>query len=290
MSVRFALVPLLGLTLLASSVNTLARDSDANAILHDKQFFTHWSASGALDTLEKAHEAKNAVNEQTRRIDKALAEETKQCYDKFFVNSCIEDARRASYERQREIRQINNEAERIIRADKTRQIQERRAAAAAEEKTPPMKPNPNAAKPQDAQRTPSSSPSPKSVREPSKPVSVAPKQVREPSKPIDIKPKSVKAPSQASVSENKAIERTEKERQNVALKKSEEAKNQEEYAEKQNELKERLANAKKVAEEKKAKRLAQKEDFEKSSRERQEAQERLKASQGSSNSSLSKFF
>ncbi len=290
MSVRFALIPLLGFTLLAASVNALARDSEASVILNDKHFFTHWSAPGALDTLEKAHEAKKAVDEQTRRIDKALAEETKQCYDKFFVNSCIEDARRASYERQREIRQINNEAERIIRADKTRQIQERRAAAAAEEKTPPMKPNPNAAIPQDAQRTPGSTPSPKAVREPSKPVSVAPKQVREPSNPVDLKPKSVKAPSQPSVTENKAIERTEKERHDAALKKAEEAKNQAEYAKKQRELNERLANAKKVAEEKKQERLAQKEDFEKSTRERQEAQERLKASQGSSNSSLSKFF
>ena len=114
-------------------------EEEASAVLKDDSYFRQWSQPEALKSVEQAEQAKSEGERATAQLEAALKDMTKVCYSKFFVNHCIEEAREQNMLRTREIRQISNQAESILRAQKTREIQERRAKAAAETKEPPMK-------------------------------------------------------------------------------------------------------------------------------------------------------
>ncbi len=244
----------------------------AQAVLEDDSFYRQWSAAGALKTLDDAHHVKEGAEAQLTRVQNALKDMQAACYEKFFVNSCIEDARKLSFSRERELRQVRNAADAIIRADKTREIQQRRASNALEEKTPPMKPRTVEPKSPTAPNAPRA----KSVREKSEPTGIAPKQPRE-----------AKAPEPVH---NTALERVEKREAAAAEKRAQEAENEARYAKKQAEAEARMKEAEKRAAERRADRQAQKANMEKSQKEREEAQQRLQEQQQQNRSSLSKYF
>lgn len=247
-------------------------EEEASAVLKDDNYFRQWSQPEALKSVEQAEQAKSEGERATAQLEAALKDMTKVCYSKFFVNHCIEEAREQNMLRTREIRQISNQAESILRAQKTREIQERRAKAAAETKEPPMKP-----------RT-------KTMKEPKAPSTVSPKTPKAASTPMGVTPKTPQAASEPMNINNTAADRVKEKQQEAAEKKAQEAENIRRYEEKQRVAKERLESAESQAKERQAERAAQQADYEKSRKEREDAQQRLQDQQNQNRSSLSKYF
>lgn len=250
-------------------------EEQAQAVLEDDSFFRHWSTPGTLETVPQAEEAKKEAQRVSANLETALKDMTKVCYDKFFVNHCIDEARRLNMTREREVRQISNQADSIIRAEKTREIQERRAKAAAEVKEPPMKPNGGDAK------------KPKAPKEPSP---VTPKTPKAPSTPSGFTPKAPQPASEPMKVDNTAAQRVKEKQDEAAAKRAQEEENVKRFEEKQRAAKARLESAESQAKSRQAERAAQQADYEKSRKEREDAQHRLQDQQNQSRSSLSKFF
>ncbi len=261
MSLASALVP-------AHSAMT---EEQAQAVLNDDSYFRRWSQPGAITSVAEAEKVKEQGDRELARIEEALGDMKKVCYGRFFVNSCIEDARKLSFVRDREIRKVRNQADAIIRADKTREIQERRARSAAEVKEPPMKPRAaGSAKPA-----------------PATPEARTPREARD---VTPLTPKKPRAASEPMVIDNTAAERVREKNAEAAEKRALEADNVAAYEAKQREAAERMKAAREKAEERRKEREAQQESFEKSRLEREQAQKRYQEQQNQNRSSLSKYF
>lgn len=265
---------ILGGLLLSSLTHAAMTEQEAQAVLEDQTLYKQYSPSGAIASVEQAEKVKAAANQQMTRVDQALDDIKAVCYKKFFVNHCIDEARNLSFIRHRELRTVRNEADRILREDKTRQIQEKRAKAAAEPKTPPMKDiKPHRKAPSEPMNL--SKKSPKAPKEPSAPGARSPRETS----------------SGVSVDTQSTEQRVSERRRAAEEKKALEAQNVAKYEEKQREAQERLKVAEKMAAERRAEREQQKAELERTMKERQEAQERLQEQEKErSKSSLSKFF
>lgn len=78
-----------------------------------------------ISTVETAEQALKEVRAARSKM-KELAEYSKRrCNENIFVNSCIEDVRKAEMRQERRLQAIETQARRIVREDETRRAQER---------------------------------------------------------------------------------------------------------------------------------------------------------------------
>ena len=152
-----------------------ARAAQAEKVLADRSFYERWKESSAIDSVKTAAQVKSDAEGVLKQIEEALAVQRSWCGKKFFVNSCIDDARRASFDREREVREIIVAADEIIRLDRVEKMRAEQEKNALEPRREPMKIAPKTVK-----------------TDPPEPMHITPKSVKAPSQPIDIAPKTVK--------------------------------------------------------------------------------------------------
>ena len=277
-----------GLLLVCGSAACAAEDAldvkaaEAEKYLADTSFYERWSAAGAIDSPATASKVKNAAEKELERIGRAMKDVQQVCVRRFFVNKCEDDARRISFERQREIRRVIVAADEVIRADRVRRTEERRAKNAAQERAEPVRIAPKAVK---TDRPDPVKLAPKRPGDSPLPQVMPPAKVREPSAPAGIKPAEVKpaaAPdlipgSQTGVSPDAG---------RSALEKA----NEDWYAQKQQDAARRAKAAEERAEKRRLDREAKQKRFEKSLEERSAAQQRYEERQQNRESGLAKYF
>ena len=166
-----------------------ARAAQAEKVLADRSFYERWKEPSAIDSVKTAAQVKSDAEGVLKQIEEALAVQRSWCGKKFFVNSCIDDARRASFDREREVREIIVAADEIIRLDRVEKMRAEQEKNALEPRREPMKIAPKTVKtdPPEPMRI-----TPKSVKAPSQPIDIAPKTVKEPSAPVEWEKKTVK--------------------------------------------------------------------------------------------------
>ena len=166
-----------------------ARAAQAEKVLADRSFYERWKEPSAIDSVKTAAQVKSDAEGVLKQIEEALAVQRSWCGKKFFVNSCIDDARRASFDREREVREIIVAADEIIRLDRVEKMRAEQEKNALEPRREPMRIAPKTVKtdpPEPMHITP------KSVKAPSQPIDIAPKTVKEPSAPVEWEKKTVK--------------------------------------------------------------------------------------------------
>lgn len=259
-----------------------ARAAQAEKVLADRSFYERWKEPSAIDSVKTAAQVKSDAEGVLKQIEEALAVQRSWCGKKFFVNSCIDDARRASFDREREVREIIVAADEIIRLDRVEKMRAEQEKNALEPRREPMRIAPKTVKtdpPEPMHITP------KSVKAPSQPIDIAPKTVKEPSAPVEWEKKTVKdaaAPTPIPGSEmphDAASERAAAEAANEAY-----------YAQKQLEAQKRMEEAAELAAKRKADREAKQQQFERSLDEREAAQKRYEANQKERKSNLMQYF
>lgn len=273
-----------------------ARAEKAQVVLNDTAFYDRWSKAGAIGSPAEAEKVKDAAEEELDRIERAMKDVQAACTEKFFVNKCIEDARRLSFSREREVRRVIVAADEVIRAERVRKMEERRAKQAAEKREPPMKIAPKEVKtdrPEPiriAPKTPAAPSEPMKFdrageKDPPKPAGIAPKSVKAPSEPAGIAPKEAKEASAPDL-----IPGSKAEVSPDATRAELEAANEAWYAEKQAQAAQRQKEAEERAEKRRKEREAKQQQFEKSLEERTEAQKRYEERQKEKSSGLAKYF
>ena len=259
-----------------------ARAAQAEKVLADRSFYERWKEPSAIDSVKTAAQVKSDAEGVLKQIEEALAVQRSWCGKKFFVNSCIDDARRASFDREREVREIIVAADEIIRLDRVEKMRAEQEKNALEPRREPMRIAPKTVEtdpPEPMHITP------KSVKAPSQPIDIAPKTVKEPSAPVEWEKKTVKdaaAPTPIPGSEmphDAASERAAAEAANEAY-----------YAQKQLEAQKRMEEAAELAAKRKADREAKQQQFERSLDEREAAQKRYEANQKERKSNLMQYF
>lgn len=244
--------------------------AEAMAVIHDDRFAKTWGEGAQAITPENADKVIHEAEAERGRKRAAFDRAAKACVSRFFVNRCIDQAKSAQFEADRALRSIVERAQDVERAERTREIEERRRRAAEEPKRAPMEMRePHLKEPAEPMDL-----APKTVREPSKPMSVREKSVREPSKPIDQRPAEAKSVDEA--------ERAELEEANLKA-----------YEERQRRAAERMARAEEIAQKRRAEREENRRHFEESLKQREEAQQRYETQRkegGNGRQSLSEFF
>ena len=180
---------------------------EADEVLADRSFVEKWRRTGALETPAQAERALEEAEKQLGGIEDAVKNKTAACYYTFLVNHCIGEARKLSFERQREIRDIMTDARTIQHRAQTEEYERRRAAREAKPKPEPLDITPKTVKPAPSEPPVSIKPkevkpaplpgdySPKQIKAPSMPSGPAPAKVRETSMPSGLKAEEPKAPS-----------------------------------------------------------------------------------------------
>lgn len=194
-----------------------AKAEAAQRVLEDTGFRDKWDAPDRIRTEKDADRAIDEGNDALDRIERAFDDAKAACNLRFLVNKCIDDAKRLSFERQREIRRVIVAAEEFKRGIRTKEIEAKHEKAASEPKKAPLDIRPKEVKtdrPEPLDIAPKSvkpqkAPldiAPKSVKAPSEPVDWTPREVKAPSAPTGIAPKSVKAPSAPTGIQPKTVE------------------------------------------------------------------------------------
>lgn len=253
--------------------------AQAEAKLLDRTFYERWNRPGVLDSVEVAERVKADAEHEIDLVDRALGVRRDFCQSKFFVNRCIDEARRASIERKRELRDVITAADEVVRIDRVSRLKARQAERAKDRSAPvnisPREVRENRAEPMQI--------APRSVREKADPIEVAPKRVREPSAPVEWhgkEPQEPKAPAPIPGRDAAA----------EADRAAAEAANEAFYAEKQEKARKRMEDAEKIAAKRRAEREAKQRKFEETLDEREAAQKRYEASQKERKSNLSNYF
>lgn len=255
----------------------------ADRVLSDRSFPEKWKAEGALATPEQAERALAEAEKKLDEIERAVRDKSAACYYMFLVNHCIGEARKLSFARQREVRDVMTDARTIQHREQTKAKEERRAARLAEPKPEPLDIAPKEVKPASSEPPVSIRPkevkpaplpgdySPKQVKEPSMPSGPKPAKVREPSVSSGLKAAEPKAPSLPS---GAALPGTDPEAGSEALPTREamEEANMAALAEKEAAARERRLKAEKDAQERKAKREEKNRKFKEDQAKRKAAQ------------------
>lgn len=139
----------------------------AEAALADHSFYERWKEPGRIDSPKTAEKVKEEGDAQLKLIQQSVADMKKWCLTTFFVNACADDARRAGFKREREVRNIIVTADDVIRADRTRQIEARRAENEAKPKKPMAIGKPH-------------------TKAPAEPMKIAPAEPKAPSMPMEL--------------------------------------------------------------------------------------------------------
>ena len=116
-----------------------ARAAQAEKVLADRSFYERWKEPSAIDSVKTAAQVKSDAEGVLKQIEEALAVQRSWCGKKFFVNSCIDDARRASFDREREVREIIVAADEIIRLDRVEKMRAEQEKNALEPRREPMR-------------------------------------------------------------------------------------------------------------------------------------------------------
>lgn len=242
--------------------------AEAQDVLEDHTFYDAWKGEGRIRTVDEAEEVIKKGERELARIKKAVDDVRLHCYEKFLVNRCIDQAKRLSYEREREVRRLMTRAQDVVRTARNAELKAERAAEAA-------KPAPE----------PVALPKPL-LKEPSEPIEFVPRERKAPSEPVRVAPKTPKAPSEplsiepkTSGSEPATDERARLESENEAY-----------YNAKQLEAKKRMDEAEATAAKRRAEREAKQKKFEESLKEREAAQQRYEERRKSQDSGLAQFF
>ena len=273
-----------------------ARAEKAQTVLNDTAFYDRWNAKGAIDSPDTAAKVKDAADKELSRVERAMKDVQAACTEKFFVNKCIDDARRLSFSREREIRRVIVAADEVIRAERVRKMEENRAKNAAAKREPPMKISPKEVK---NDRPEPIRIAPKKPSEPSLPMKLDGADGRKASEPVDLKPKEVKAPSEPAGIQPKEVKDaslpalipgSKVEVSPDAARKDLEDANEAWYAEKQAQAVERQREAEERAKKRRKDREAKQQQFERSLDEREAAQKRYEANQKERKSNLMQYF
>lgn len=112
----------------AESATLELKKVEAERVLADQSFGEGWLKPDAMSTREAAERAKEESRARRKALDRAFDDMCAWCNTRFFVNACVEDARKVKHQREREIRAVTLKADELIRADHTR----RQAAKQAE--------------------------------------------------------------------------------------------------------------------------------------------------------------
>lgn len=129
---------LIGLSFFAS-FSCMAFDPDIAAI--EDQALMKRFPQGSIATRETADQALKEVRFAKSKL-KELAEFSKRrCNENFFVNSCIEDVRKAELRQSRRLQAIESEARRVVREDETRKESMRQQQRDAKAAKPPKQVN-----------------------------------------------------------------------------------------------------------------------------------------------------
>lgn len=251
---------------------------EAESILRDTSFHDRWNPDGAIDSTATAERVRSEAEKALSAVDRALGIVRSDCGRRFFVNSCIEDARRLSVLRQREIRGILVTADEVIRIERVNRSRDGRKN---EETGPSVKFEFRT--PAGARRDPSA-PAPKAGRAEHAPVAVKPARPKAPSEPVDVKPAQVREPA---VPERIPGSRT---TADPTDRSAMEAANEAWFDEKQRAAAERLRDADGRAAENRRKREEKQTDIRRRTEEREAAQRRYEARQQEHESGIAKFF
>lgn len=165
----------------------LGRKSDK--ILNDRSFVEKWRKPGTLQTPQQAEIALDEAEKAIDLLDRAVKNKTAACYYTFLVNRCIGDAKKRSFERQREIRDVMTDARTILHKEKAEENARKKAERLSKPFPQPVGVEPKAVKPVPAEP----------------PVKVRPKEVQPESVPGNYPKKEVKAPSKPSAWEAKKV-------------------------------------------------------------------------------------
>lgn len=230
----------------------------ADAVLADDSFHQQWGQTGAIDSVETARRVKKEAQEGIETVQKAFQERRRACYSTFLVNRCIDQARRQAYDRDRELRAIVIQADDVLRADRTRRLQQERKAREAQTKKPMHM---RAVTPKKPRSMPVGS-SARKTRDASAAVS-----------PVGQSAKDVQEHRQ------KALERRAREESNLAR-----------YEAKQAAARERMAKAEAEAAKREAARRENQASFEATLKARRDAQAAYEKNGNKKESTLSKFF
>ena len=113
-----------------------AKYDAAMAVLGDHAFHEKWSAKESIRTGEEADRVLSLADDELKRIHEAVKNVRPWCQKKFLVNACIDEARKLSFEREREVRSIMNAANDVKRAERTAAYEKKRAEALDEIRGP----------------------------------------------------------------------------------------------------------------------------------------------------------
>lgn len=108
------------------------RGEAADRVLSDTSFADRWGAKGAIPSAEVAEKVKKEGESLEKAVDRAFAEKKLACTEKFLVNRCVEQARRAAFMRKKEIRAVVVAADDMIRAKRTEDLEKKRAEQRAD--------------------------------------------------------------------------------------------------------------------------------------------------------------
>lgn len=136
---------LLGLTCFAVG-HAFAFDPDIGAI--DNPALAERFPKGTITTRATADQAIKEVGAGKRRLKELADYSRRRCNENIFVNSCIEDVRKAELRQTRRLQAIESEARRVVREDETRKQaarQKERDRKAAQPPKPVKKAEPRSA-------------------------------------------------------------------------------------------------------------------------------------------------
>ena len=230
---------------------------EADQFLADRSFVENWRARADFRTPAGARQALREADERLKKLDDAVQKKSGACLYTFFVNYCIDKARKTSFLRKREIRTLMNDARAVLHEEEKKEHEKERLAREAKKPKAPMKIDPK-----------------KVDAEPKEPVRITPKDVRPPSLPTSLTPKVSREASLPNVPKGARIEPTDTNDYNATREALEEA-NVAAQAQREEERKLRQQKAEEKAKARKAKRKAKQQKLEETMAQREAAQRRL---------------
>ena len=234
-----------------------AKKAAADLVLNDDSFFKKWSQKGVIKSPEMAETVKKEAESIRNRLDDALDDRRAWCNTRFFVNACLDESRKLSFTRDRELRQVIVAAEDVLRAERTRRISEKLDERRADK---------------------------------AEPVKVSKPRLKAPVEPMNFGRHEGGATPAASDHVGQTAEDVRENNHRANLAREQEEANEALYEKKQREAARRLAEAESKAAERRRSREEHRERFQKKMEERIEAQERYERRQQEKDSGLKKYF
>ena len=120
---------------MACTTQAFAFDPDLAAI--ENQALMQRFPKGSITTREAADQALREVRAAKSKLKELSEYSKRRCNENIFVNSCVEDVRKAELRQSRRLQAIESEARRIVREDETRKEAVRQKERDAKASQPP---------------------------------------------------------------------------------------------------------------------------------------------------------